>query len=239
MRTVLIAIILAATAALASPPVAAQLDEHATLADSLRYWQLPGNPLDFPDSVKAATGMRTPTMFNMGCPSDGGWAAQAFDAMERAAKTDPELGRRFYPGIGISLSIDRKDNKFDWCPADHDRIIRLLTAELRRRHEAKEPDVLLSLLLILEVADNADTYAAVRAVMHDATLQDLTRGRALSTLRTMRQRMYGETPKEIGEAIAAEARRAGAALPCGRPDHCGTAGRRRIGPTLPDTLRND
>ena len=159
-------------------------------------------------------------MYQMGCPSDGGWAGQAFDALEQASRTDPELGALFYSGIGRRVSTVRKHN-FNWCPDDHGRIIRLLTTELRRQHETKGSDLNWDLLTALEAADNADSYAAVRAIVHDTTLHEHVREYAIESLSLMRQRMYGETHMEAFHSVEAEMRKAGVYTFCPGIVFCG------------------
>ena len=216
MRTVLAATILGATAALSVPPhLAAQgnffLRAKKTLADSLAFLEFPTNPLDFPAAVKNEEGWNWMVfnLFEMGCPSDGGWAGQAFDAMEDAARTDPELRTLFHADIGSRLGVDLLDPAESQCPDDHGRIIRLLTTELRRQHETKGSDLNWDLLTALEAADNADSYAAVRAIVHDTTLHEHVREYAIESLSLMRQRMYGETHMEAFHSVEAEMRKAG------------------------------
>ena len=227
MRTALAATILAAAAAAPAPvPLAAQGDIPTTMADSLARLGLPADPLDFPALVKA-DGKYAMRMLSMGCPSDGGWAGPAFDAMERAAQADPELYNAFYSKITGALATARNRDDHDWCPRDHDRIIRLLIEELRRLYEAglmdagrQEGTIASWLIDGLEVSDSPEAYPLIRDILHDTSVNAWDREDAFSALKRMRHRMYGETMEEARRVVTENAAKAGIRwIPCSLCTH--------------------
>lgn len=198
------------------------------IPESLRHLRLPNDPLEWVrDFVWKANNRETRSrppiaqhIFRVGCVADGGWAADAFAALEREAETDYEVRRAITSAIGRHWSVNVKHG-FDRCAVDHPRIEGLLTGYLRTEHEegrletGREYDVGLTVLESIHVSDDPDTYALVRRVFHDMKVEDGVRSYAKTALKEMRQRIWGETEAVADSTVRADAGKAGVRLPCG------------------------
>ena len=198
------------------------------IPESLRHLRLPNDPLEWVrDFVWKANNRESRSrppiaehIFRVGCVADGGWAADAFAALEREAETDFEVRRAFTSAIGRHWSVN-VEYGHDRCAVDHPRIEGLLTGYLRTEHQAgrletgQDYGVGWRILRHLSVSDDPNTYALVRQVFHDMKVEDGVRGYAWTALGEMRQRIYGETEAVADSTVRADARKAGVRLPCG------------------------
>ena len=101
------------------------------LPDSLKYTALPSDPADFPAKIKA--GAHVYSLYSAGCPSDGGYAEAAHNALVKAAETDLEIRRAVTQDHGLMLNLGEG---MGGCPADLPRFEALLTKWLREEWEA-------------------------------------------------------------------------------------------------------
>ncbi len=90
------------------------------IPDSLARLGLPGDPGDVPRLV-ATRGLPIYHVFRVGCPSDGGWAAAAFAALEEAAETDSIVRSKLAGSFGTRVLSG------DMCPSDLPYVSELIT----------------------------------------------------------------------------------------------------------------
>ena len=177
-RTSLAALAFAAAFAVA-PSLSAQA---VRLPDSLEWTGLPSDPADFPAKIQAG-GAVLSLYHGAGCPSDGGYAGAAYDALIEATETDPALRYRVATDhavrlIPLHLSEDPCPQCGPFCPADLPRFEALLTKWLRQEWEdgllgADNPElgqtvgVLLLTFLDLAHGTAPATYDLLRSIARD------------------------------------------------------------------------
>jgi len=136
--------------------------------------------------------------FEAGCPSDGGWAAAAFAALEKAAETDDDIR------WALATSLGARVLSGNLCPSDVPGFEAWLAGHLRRQwsdgamsdrvgatgDEGGDPGnwpfVLLS---YVSLSQDSATRALVRDIAMDSTVTDYWRDQAARTMITQR---YGE-----------------------------------------------
>ena len=167
--------------ALAVPVLAAQERPPA-------WTRLPEDPGEFPRLV--AAGQHTASVvFTMGCPSDGGWAALALDALVQAAQTDFEVRHSLASAFGRGVtSRDRRGEEFQ-CASEVPRYEAWLAEQLRREWDDGlllsgngEPVLAWRLLRYLASSRNPDTHALVREIARDAGVHEELRHHAASVM---------------------------------------------------------
>ena len=181
------ACLLAFVLCIAPPSVGAQ--EHE-IPDSLARFGLPHDPEDVPRLV-AADDLPVYHVFKAGCPSDGGWAAAAFVALEEAAEADSVVRSK------LAVSVGARVLSKDMCPADVPRFEAWLAGVLRRRwndgvlsDEANDDDPRpLFLMSYISLSEDTATRALVRDIAMDSAVTGVWRSQAARTMITQR---YGE-----------------------------------------------
>ena len=126
-RTILAALVAFAVFA---PSLAAQA---VRLPDSLKWTSLPSDPADFPAKVKAGSDVLS-LFHGAGCPSDGGYAAAAYEALVKAAETDWKIRLKVARHHGTRLRLG------PLCPNNLSGYEMLLTKWLRAEWEAGSLD---------------------------------------------------------------------------------------------------
>lgn len=196
MRTQPVPRLLAAAfvATLVTPPATAAQDK---LPRSLARLGLPEDPADVPNRV-LTRGLPIFHVFEAGCPSDGGWAAAAFAALEKAAETDEEIR------WALAASLGARVLSGNLCPSDLPGFEAWLAGQLRRRwsdgamsdktgatgEEGGSPDnQTFFLLSYVSLSRDSATRALVRDIAMDSTVADYWRDQAARTMITQR---YGE-----------------------------------------------
>jgi len=173
--------------AIAPPVLAAQEYE---VPDSLARFGLPDDPGDVPRYV-VTRDLPIYQVFRVGCPSDGGWAAAALDALEEAAETDSVVRSRLTGSLGTRVVSE------DMCPSDLPRFEYWLAGSLRRQwsdgvlgDEANDSrGSPLFLMSYLSLSDDPATRTLVRRIAMDSTVTGTWRSQAARTMVTQR---YGE-----------------------------------------------
>ena len=181
------ACLLAFVLCIAPPSVDAQEYE---FPDSLARFGLPRDPEDVPRLV-AADHLPVYFVYKAGCPSDGGWAAAAFAALEEAAEADSVVRSK------LAVSVGARVVSKDMCPADVPRFEAWLAGVLRRRwndgvlsDEANDDDPRpLFLMSYISLSEDAATRALVRDIAMDSAVTGNWRSQAARTMITQR---YGE-----------------------------------------------
>lgn len=170
-----------------APWLAAQEYE---IPDSLARLGLPRDPGDVSRFV-VSRDLPIYSVFRVGCPSDGGWAAAAFVALEEAAETDSAVQSKLARSFGTRVASG------DMCPSDLPRFESWLAGRLRRQwsegvldDEANDSrNRPLYLMSYLSLSDDSATRALVRDIAMDSTVTDSWRSQAARTMITQR---YGE-----------------------------------------------
>ena len=151
----------------------------AQIPDSLAWRGLPDDPTELPGLV-AAGQRRAWDMFKVGCPSDGGWAGAAFDALLEAAETDIVVRQSLVAALGANLGLVAEgyaDNEY--CPSEVLRYEAWLAERLLRewqdgvlRPASERLTLFLDLLISLESSRNPATHALVRDIAKDSTVHE-------------------------------------------------------------------
>ena len=203
----------AALTAAAAPGVAAQ-----RLPDSLARTSLPSDPADFPAKV-AAGEISVMSMFRAGCPTYGGYAAAAYDALVQAAETDFGLRKKVVGDVGARLStiaIMAADGKETVCAVDTPLFEALFVKWVRREREegllldfSSEPILSNRILSRLGSAKEPETHSFVRDIALDTMVYEKVRvdaARAMANQRSggiIRWRAPGSLRERHLEAVEA------------------------------------
>ncbi len=188
------------TEAVADSTVLADAEE-ARPPEDRSLWGYPSLPADpaefvweFVEGIRQdGPGPSSGNIFLPGCVADGGWTADAFNGLVRAAEADSAVRGAFV--YGFRSPLIRRD-----CAADIPRIEALLTRYLREAYEAGPITDGGGLGGVGEIAwqlasesDDPEVHALVREVLHDTTVHADVRESAWRGLIVMRRRIHGET----------------------------------------------
>jgi TonB family protein len=167
------------------------------LPKSLARLGLPDDPKDVPHLVSTRD-LPIFHVFEVGCPSDGGWAAAAFAALEEAAETDWKI--RLLLGRTLGTRVLSRD----LCLSDLPGFEAWLADQLRQQWSdgvLPDEDGVMSdedsdstnwpfyLLGYTSLSKDSATRALVRDIAMDSTVTDYWRDQAARTMITQR---YGE-----------------------------------------------
>ncbi len=167
-------------AALAVPRLAAQERPPA-------WTRLPEDPSELPRLVAAGEQRASVVFFTMGCPSDGGWAGLALEALLQAAETDFEVRRSLASAFGHAVRWRDRWGEEHPCPTEVPRYEAWLAGQLRREWQEglllegnEEPVLAWSLIRGLGASRNPATHALVREIARDADVGEFFRRHAAS-----------------------------------------------------------
>ena len=131
----------AVLAAVLGAPAAVAAQEYE-LPDSLARYGIPADPNEFVRQIAAGDQLMIADLFVAGCPSEGGWAGAAFEAVKAAAETDPHVQRELAYKLGSQLQRardhehgGRDSNRPPDCPSELPAYEAWLAEQLRREWE--------------------------------------------------------------------------------------------------------
>ena len=148
------------------------------IPDSLAWIGLPDDPTELPGLV--AAGQRPARdIFKVGCPSDGGWAGAAFEALLEAAEGNILVRRSLISALGSKLGYGDRWGGIPKCAAEIPRYEAWLAERLRREWRAGvltigsgRPTLYLDLLVSLDSSKNPATHGLVSNIAKDSTVYE-------------------------------------------------------------------